>query len=83
LIEFASPPAAKQTLIRQRDLEDLLKLTNEMRAASRRWRKKRDELQEKIDAGAAIEPGVHTARLEIRIRRGDLVPVESKTLKVS
>lgn len=56
-------------VIQQSDLEEFFFLRREKEEALRRYRAKRQRLIELLEAGATIEPGVHTARLEAG-RRG-------------
>jgi len=75
--------AERRRVIQQIDLEEFLLLSREMRESAERWREKRNYLKKLMEAGATIEPGVHTARLERRCRTHVLIPTEYRLLRVS
>ena len=60
-------PAGKVTQV---DLVEEIFLSTEYRRAMRALRKKRAEIRAAYEAGAAVEPGVHEVRIEVRRRRG-------------
>jgi len=61
LISISSHSGSKT--VTQRDLEDLILRRRELDEAHERWVAKREEIRAAIDAGAEVEPGVHSAAL--------------------
>jgi hypothetical protein len=58
-------PAA--AVIRQEDLEEFILLRRLAREAEDNLAAKEDELRLKLDAGAVVEAGIHTARLKVSV----------------
>jgi len=54
--------------VQQEDLEEVLFLEREMHESTARWKVKRDYILELLKSGATIEPGVHTAEIESKLK---------------
>lgn len=49
--------------VTQRDLEELILRRRELDEAHEHWVAKREQIRAALDAGAIVEPGVHSAAL--------------------
>lgn len=64
LLSFAD--AKQPALISQDDLAEEHWLHKQATEAIGRWRRKREDIRSKLETGAAVEPGMRTARIESR-----------------